>query len=560
MANILISVYPASIETSDHVANHLGPNFENITLDRLISLKGIAALFKSSDVVLFSNGPLSSPYEPALVVLSALNVRARIWFVFEDQTIRRIKLSEITGAIFALAFASIISILNFIRYSATAAYMSLAPRVCFTAYSPTRLMIHIQGILWRSGGATGGAPSHTAGIANAFREDNFDVILAASQKPDCIRKDIEYVDVPPPSIFLYPAELDLINFHFESTRCSKSALQHRNPDFVYARLAPFNFSAVLISRWKKCPLIVEYNGSEVWISQNWNDRKLKLNWLAFMMEKIILKHAHLVIAISAPLQKELVDRGVPKDRTVLVPNGVDLSAYDVLGKSASKDRVLRDNFAFPPSSFVVTFVASFGPWHGAEILAKAIVKLVNDQPSLVQEKYLRFLFVGDGSRRRATQEIILRAGHKNIAHFTGNIDATRIPEILMASDILVSPHDIPENSRIFFGSPTKLYEYLAAGRPIIASDVGQISEVMSKSPTYKSAGSRIEINDDICGLRIPSGDESILAEAILTIINMPESSRIKMGKNARKLAEDHHSWKARISKIQHILEKIHQAK
>jgi glycosyltransferase involved in cell wall biosynthesis len=98
--------------------------------------------------------------------------------------------------------------------------------------------------------------------------------------------------------------------------------------------------------------------------------------------------------------------------------------------------------------------------------------------------------------------------------------------MLDACDILVSPHVPLEDGSEFFGSPTKLYEYMAMGKSIVASRLGQIGDVLS---------------DEETALLVEPGDARSLCDAILRLARSGEL-RLRLGAAARREAMAHHTW------------------
>ncbi|MDX6578144.1 MAG: hypothetical protein QOE96_4097, partial [Blastocatellia bacterium] len=109
----------------------------------------------------------------------------------------------------------------------------------------------------------------------------------------------------------------------------------------------------------------------------------------------------------------------------------------------------------------------------------------------------------------------------------GHVDHERVPALLDACDILLSPHVPLEDGSEFFGSPTKLFEYMAMGKGIIASRLGQIGEVLV---------------DEETALLTEPGNARQLAEAILRLSRSREL-RERLGAAARGAAIAEHTWK-----------------
>jgi glycosyltransferase involved in cell wall biosynthesis len=104
--------------------------------------------------------------------------------------------------------------------------------------------------------------------------------------------------------------------------------------------------------------------------------------------------------------------------------------------------------------------------------------------------------------------------------------------------VLVSPHGKQADGGEFFGSPTKLYEYMASGRPIVASRLGQMGEVLT---------------DGESALLVPPDDADALAEAIVRLID-DGCLRARLGQAARAAAEAHHTWRQNAERVLTCLE------
>ena len=115
----------------------------------------------------------------------------------------------------------------------------------------------------------------------------------------------------------------------------------------------------------------------------------------------------------------------------------------------------------------------------------------------------------------------------------GAVEHDRVPPLLDACDVLVSPHVPLEDGSPFFGSPTKLFEYMAMGKGIVASRLGQIGEVLEN-----------ETN----ALLVEPGNVVELAGAIERLADSPEL-RERLGAAAREAAVERHTWKHNAQRV-----------
>jgi len=105
--------------------------------------------------------------------------------------------------------------------------------------------------------------------------------------------------------------------------------------------------------------------------------------------------------------------------------------------------------------------------------------------------------------------------------------------LLDACDVLVSPHVPLAENKEFFGSPTKLFEYMAMGKAIVASRLGQIGDVLT---------------DEETALLVEPGDAKEMSAAIMRLAESPEL-RKRLGAAARRAAIGRHSWTSNSQKV-----------
>ncbi|HXG64693.1 MAG TPA: glycosyltransferase family 4 protein [Blastocatellia bacterium] len=303
-------------------------------------------------------------------------------------------------------------------------------------------------------------------------------------------------------------------------RLLTDAQARREIDFIYQRYSRFNWTGAALSLATGLPMALEYNGSEVWISRAWDP--VGHLWLLKRFERLNLRAADFIFTVSEVERRNLIRAGVSAEKVITNPNGVDPDEF----RPGCGGQGVRRELGIEEEKLVVGFLGTFGPWHGAESLAKAATKL--NQPSR-----FHFLFIGDGDQRPIAEAIIASADRKAAATFTGRVPHHRAPAYLDACDILASPHVPMKDGSEFFGSPTKLFEYLAMARPVVASRLGQIGDVIA---------------DGENGLLIEPGDADALARAIERLADDQEL-RAKLGNAARQTVIAHYTWRHNAARV-----------
>jgi glycosyltransferase involved in cell wall biosynthesis len=360
----------------------------------------------------------------------------------------------------------------------------------------------------------GGAASHIRGVVTALSQLGARVSLVSND--EIAGLDNESV----PRTIIWPEPMGATRAVFDIhnnlvfSRAAIDEVRLKQPDFIYQRYARFSWAGVKASLRTKRPLFLEYNGSEVWVGRHW-DRVGNLDLLG-RFERLNLTAAARIFVVSEVERRNLVRAGVPAEKIILNPNGVDVDIFkpDIGGPQ------IREKFEIKPDETLVGFVGTFGPWHGVEVLAKAITRIP-------PEANTRFLLIGSGALRGRVEQILQSAGAEQRAIFTGSVDHDEVPALLDACDILVSPHVPLEDGSDFFGSPTKLFEYMAMGKGIVASRLGQIGEVLS---------------DEETALLVEPANVKHLTNAILRLTKSPEL-RERLGAAARTSAVARHTWR-----------------
>ncbi|HVV99216.1 MAG TPA: glycosyltransferase, partial [Planctomycetaceae bacterium] len=316
----------------------------------------------------------------------------------------------------------------------------------------------------------GGSIGHIAGVINGLLRHGWKVDVAAAEPPAMASPQAGFRALTPPRTFGLPYELVRYRFHSMMVRQIGSWPEQNEYDAIYQRLSNSNYAGVVLSRALGLPLIVEYNGSEVWVANNWGGG-LRYPHDASAVEDLCLQHAHLVVTVSDVLRDELIGRGVEPQRIVSYPNCIDPAVFDPNRFSAADVAELRQRLGYSPDARIAGFVGTFGEWHGVDVLAQAIKQLVDTRESELRSTNTRFLLVGDGAKMPAVQQILNGEKYREFCALPGIVPQAQAPLYMAACDMLLSPHvPNPDGSR-FFGSPTKLFEYMAMGKAIIASDL-----------------------------------------------------------------------------------------
>lgn len=290
------------------------------------------------------------------------------------------------------------------------------------------------------------------------------------------------------------------------------------PDFIYERASLFGTAGVALAREWDIPLLVELNAPLV--EEQSLYRGAGLGALAMHAEEHLLTHADAVFTVSDALREHALSAGADPSRIHVVPNGVDPELF----RTAPRDEALRAHFDVGNGP-VLGFVGGLRPWHGVEILPELLARLVPKHAGL------KLVIIGNGQLRGVLEQSFRECGVLDRVVFTGNLPHEQIPSALRLFDVAVAPYPALEHP--FYFSPLKVFEYMACGVAVVASNCGQIAEV---------------VHDGEMGVLVPPGNIDAMAEACDRLLN-DEKLRRRLGETASALIRSRYTWNANAARV-----------
>ncbi|MDQ1276712.1 MAG: hypothetical protein QG610_2290, partial [Euryarchaeota archaeon] len=222
-----------------------------------------------------------------------------------------------------------------------------------------------------------------------------------------------------------------------------------------------------------------------------------------------------LIAVTNGVKKGLMDiYSIPESKIVVINNGANVELFIPMNKDKVKHDLKLDS-----SLQYICFVGNLIPWQGVEYLIRAA-------PLILKEySRARFLVVGDGVMKKEWMRLADDLSLSDNFIFTGRVPYETVPMYINASDICVAPFIKERNSKIGL-SALKTYEYLACEKPLVASGIPGVEDLIELSGS---------------GISVTPEDPEELASAIMKLLP-DESARNLMGNLGRRYIIENHSW------------------
>ena len=345
---------------------------------------------------------------------------------------------------------------------------------------------------------TKGASVHIQEVVREYRRRGHDVTVYATRRGSDVPDDLaelRIVDVP----ITTRDEEERERAQQAASASVSDMVRAGGYDLVYERYSLF--STVIAECGVpgilevNAPLIDEQRTHRVLVDEQAAD--------AALQEQV--QAALATICVSDPVRDWVIAR-TEGTRVFTVPNGVNVHRITPQPES--------------PGAPVVTFVGTLKPWHGVDVLLRARAHAHKDW---------KLRIIGDGPVRAELDDLARSLGID--VDFRGAMAPDAIPQHMAGTAIGVAPYPAMDTDSDQYFSPLKVYEYMAAGLPVVASRVGQLPEIMGESAYL-----------------VPPSDPEALAEALDALVANPVE-RARVGSDNRRQAEREHSWTGTVDHI-----------
>jgi glycosyltransferase involved in cell wall biosynthesis len=230
------------------------------------------------------------------------------------------------------------------------------------------------------------------------------------------------------------------------------------------------------------------------------------------VERAIYRRASAVIVVTEGKRTRLLEKGVPEAKLSVIPNGVRLDRF---GDAGELPDPLFEQHGVDPSRLVVLYAGVFNPPQGLDVLVDAAARLRAQDPRRAAR--VHFVLVGNGSERARLEARVAEEGLQDLVRFLPEQPRERIVSLLQSAGAVAVTLRPRRDAHTV---PSKLYEAMASGRPVLVSADGAPAEMV------REAGA---------GIATPAADADALACSIERLLDAPQLSR-ELGEKGRAFA------------------------
>ena len=353
----------------------------------------------------------------------------------------------------------------------------------------------------------------------------------------CVVHTITYTDIIPERVHTHPLpKKSKIGYIMQLL---KLVMKHRF-DIIYTRNISRGVIGILIKKVWKSKLMLEINSisldewrlvEEQSITEEKGHSSAQIKFLGYL-ENYVIRKADAVIVVTQGIEDYLINHGVDKNKVWVIENGANTELFKPI-RDNNILKGLKNRLHITDDENVVVFVGNLAPWQGVEYLLRAVPLIVEENPKT------KFLIVGDGMMKEELESLTKELNIRHDVIFTGTVPYESVPEYMNLSDVCVAPFIRTRNESMGL-SPLKIYEYLACGTPVVASDIKGVGDLLESSNS---------------GIPVIPDNPNELAKAIIKLLN-DKQLREQMGKNGREMVVSNYSWENTAKKTMEVLESI----
>lgn len=298
---------------------------------------------------------------------------------------------------------------------------------------------------------------------------------------------------------------------FKKIKCNSYDVIHINPSLDLKSILRDGIFMLLINSIKTNKTLVFFHGWDEKIAYSIQKRKI----LCLLMQ-ITFGKANKIIVLAGKFSKQLADMGIDKDKIIIFPTMFDGSIFDDIDRQNHQDQT------------VILFMSRFVARKGMFELLDAFNQIQTNRPNIVLH------FVGDGPERKALESKICSLGLQEKVKLLGYLQGKEKAQALMNADIFIFPSYYRE------GCPISLLEAMAAGLPLITTDVGGIPDIITNGEN---------------GILLTSHDPNVIKDNMEKMLENPNQYK-EIGAFNKKFAWKNYESRIVTSRLETVYEQI----
>lgn len=366
-----------------------------------------------------------------------------------------------------------------------------------------------------------GGLSHVWEVSRHLHKQKYRIIIFA---PTCRKyrpkSPVEIIYVPTIDIRF----LRFISFHFLLFFYAAYHMLHHRVDIIYVREMALSLTPLVLAKIFKKPMITEINGDLLSEYESLGYSQFSLSAMRFV-ERIVCRSSQALVCVTEGLRNIFEARYQLLNENIwVIPNGTDTDCFKPLDLNICRQR-LGLNLGIKLVGFVGTFV----PHQGLADLIKSSTLILEESPDVV------FLLVGDGPMRQNLIEMIQAIDVADHFILPGAVPKEDAVNYINAMDVCLAPFTRRRNERIGL-SPLKIYDYMACGKPIVASDIAGVGDLLRENGV---------------GITITPEDPTSLARGVLLALN-DKGLQARCLEKGPIIIKQNHTWQITAQKVANV--------
>lgn len=363
-----------------------------------------------------------------------------------------------------------------------------------------------------------GGLSHIWEVSRHLHQQGHMVIIFA---PRCgtytIKTPVEIIYVPTIDVRFFR----FLSFHFLLLFYAGYYMLRNKVDILYVREMALSLTPLILAKIFHKPMVTEINGDLLSEYQHAGCPSFLLGVMR-LVEMTVCRASQALVCVTEGLRDIFQTRyHLSPKKLKVIPNGTNPDLFHPLDRDACRKRLGID-----PKIKVVGFIGTFVPHQGLSYLIKSSSIILKESPDVV------FLLIGDGPMRKDIMEMIQAMDLMDRFLLPGGVPQEEVVFFINAMDVCVAPFTRSRNERIGL-SPLKIYDYMACGKPVVASDIKGVGDLLQENEV---------------GIAVTPEDPASLAKGVLLALEDHDLT-IRCLQKGPAIVKECFTWKLTAQKV-----------